>query len=1047
MLEACQLLSDELDDLHKLEESYWHARARVNELRDGDKNTAYFYHKANQRGQINSIEGLVDEDGVWHGKGKALELHVERFFGSLFKSESQSGLDQAMEEIVSSVSNEMNMSLDQEPTDEEIKGALFQMHPNKAPGPDGMHALFFQKFWPLLGKDIILFVKSWSRGSVKLHDVNKTCVVLIPKCKNPKWLTEFRPISCCNVLYKIISKTLANKLKPLLGDIISLHQSAFVPKRLITDNALIALEIFHAMKRKNGGKDGTVALKLDMKKAYDRVEWSFLEQVMYKMGFCDSWVHRIIDCLSSVSFSFKINGKISGSVLPSRGLRQGDPISPYLFICVAEAFSSLLSKAAIENHIHGVKVCHDAPRISHLFFADDSILFAKASVQECSVIADIISKYERASGQRVNLEKTDVVFSKNVSAIRRQEIVATLGVNEVAKHEKYLGLPTIIGKSKKVIFAGLKERIWKQIQGWKEKCMSRPGKETLIKGVVQSIPTYMMGVFKIPDGLLDEIHSMLAQFWWGSDGSTRKLHWHCWEDLCKPKSMGGMGFRDLKVFNQALLAKQIWRLHTSTNSLLLSVLKARYFRNSPVLLAYRGYDPSYSWRSLWGAKSLLLEGLSWRVGNGANIAVWSDSWLPGNSTIGEPLQSHLYDPDLMVNELIDMDYGGWSVQKIRNMFSDETSRKILSIPLSITMPQDKLFWWPSKYGEYSVKTGYLLGRLGRDQMCLLTSRDVNSEVWRTVWGLDCPPKLRHFIWRACKGSLAVKENLFRRHIAQDAMCSCCDGEIESVIHVLFHCTMAKKVWEKSNFNGLFVAAPVSNFSDMVLWLSSKMGKTVLTSIMTMAWAVWFCRNKRVYEQIILDGPMIAAGFLKLNHDYGIYATRVLSGHTPLPPLSASRWTCPPSGLVKINIDAHIVSGLYVGLGVVIRGEFGQLLLTATKRLEVDWDSETAEAAATRYGLQIARRFGFENVWLDGDAMNVIRRVDKNPEGLSPICLIYDDICNLTSFFNVFVNSHVKRVGNSVAHLVARKPLIGSNELICMSQFPQSIKALVELDLV
>ena len=280
-------------------------------------------------------------------------------------------------------------------------------------------------------------------------------------------MTEFRPISCCNVLYKIISKTLANKLKPLLGDIISENQSAFILKRLISDNALIAFEIFHAMKRKWDGKDGSFALKLDMEKAYDRVEWCFLERVMYKKGFCDAWVSKIMYCLASVSFAFKINDKVTGFIIPSRGLRQGDPISPYLFLMVDDAFSALIKQAAQRNLIHGAKIRNGAPRFSHLFFADDSILFAKAIVRECSVITDVISKYERASGQSVNLDKTNVVFSKCMTNTRRQEIVDTLGVQEVQKHEKDMGHPTIIGRSKKVIFASLKERIWKKFKSGK----------------------------------------------------------------------------------------------------------------------------------------------------------------------------------------------------------------------------------------------------------------------------------------------------------------------------------------------------------------------------------------------------------------------------------------------------------------------------------------------------------------------------------------------------------------------------------------------------
>lgn len=146
-----------------------------------------------------------------------------------------------------------------------------------------------------------------------------------------------------------------------------------------------------------------------------------------------------------------------------------------------------------------------------------------------------------------------------------------------------------------------------------------------IKAVAQAIPTYMMSIFKIPETLIDEIHDVLAKFWWGANSSPKKIHWHSWESLCLPKAMGGMGFRDLKCFNQALLAKQGWRLGMENSSLLHRVLQTRYFKNSGFLEARRGFDPSYSWRSIWGAKSLLLEGLKWRVGNGESIKVWEDS--------------------------------------------------------------------------------------------------------------------------------------------------------------------------------------------------------------------------------------------------------------------------------------------------------------------------------------------------------------------------------------------------------------------------------------
>ncbi|XP_021836918.2 uncharacterized protein [Spinacia oleracea] len=1045
MFETCSLLSTELDELHRLEESYWHARARANELRDGDRNTAYFHHKASHRRRVNGIKGLLDDNDKWCSSKDELEAIVSNYFSVLFASETPVGFDDAMAGITRVVTCDMNDIFDKEPTAEEIKEALFQMHPNKAPGPDGMHALFFQKFWHILGNDVVVFVKNWWNGSIDLNAVNKTCVVLIPKCENPKRITEFRPISCCNVLYKIISKTMANKLKPFLGNIISVNQSAFVPKRLITDNALVAFEIFHSMKRKAGGREGSVALKLDMKKAYDRVEWSFLEQVMYKMGFGDNWVRRIMDCLSSVSFSFKINGRISGSVIPSRGLRQGDPISPYLFLIVADAFSTLLSKAARENRIHGIKICNGAPKVSHLFFADDSILFAKASVGECSVIADIISKYERASGQSVNLDKTDVVFSKSVNVIRRQEIVTTLGVKEVEKHEKYLGLPTIIGKSKKMVFASLKERIWKKLQGWKEKLLSRPGKEVLIKAVAQAIPTYMMSIFKIPDGFLDEIHALCARFWWGSDGTNRKMHWHSWETMCKPKAMGGMGFRDLKVFNQALLAKQMWRLHNNPGTILHSLLKARYFKNNEVLDARRGFDPSYSWRSMWGAKSLLLDGVRWRVGNGQSILVWRDNWLPGNNATLSPRSSHVPDPDLRVSDLLDPVCGEWDSSLVQQLFEDEVCEQIFKLPLSCSLPSDSLFWWPSKDGEYTVRSGYWLGRMGRLRVELDGMDEDNKDTWRTVWSIGGPPKLGHFLWRACRGSMAVKDVLFRRHIAANDMCGCCGVETESIIHVLFNCTVAKETWRGSPFADLINDAPSSNFAARLLWLRSKVSREELKRIAAIAWAIWYCRNKRVYDNEQTNCPMVAASFVKMVEEHGTYIKNISSYRRPTMPISAMTWSCPPRGMVKINVDAH-VTATYAGLGVVVRDEVGKLMLIATKRVNGGLMPDAAEAMAARYGAVIARRFGYTNVWLEGDALAVAKAVDANTKGLSPLFLIYDDIGDIGKQFSAFIISHIRRAGNTVAHLVARWDTRGSTELICMNSFPQSINTLAELDL-
>lgn len=182
------------------------------------------------------------------------------------------------------------------------------------------------------------FVNQWWQGNANMGSMNKTCIVLIPKCSNPQQMGDFRPISLCIVLYKVISKMMANRLKLFLFELIYVHQSAFVPGRLITDNAMIAFEIFHNMKRKANGKRGLMAFKLDMSKAYDRVEWCFVERVMVKMRFCDGWIQRIMACLSGVSYSFKLNGACGGVYYTVEGTPAGRSVVSVSFSPLCRSF-------------------------------------------------------------------------------------------------------------------------------------------------------------------------------------------------------------------------------------------------------------------------------------------------------------------------------------------------------------------------------------------------------------------------------------------------------------------------------------------------------------------------------------------------------------------------------------------------------------------------------------------------------------------------------------------------------------------------------------
>ena len=252
-----------------------------------------------------------------------------KYYANLFTTSNPCNLEHILEGVQSVVTEEMRATLARPFNVEEVDCAIKDMAPLKAPRLDGTPPLFYQTYWTDIGMDVSQVVLSCLNSRFILKSINHTFITLIPKVQNPKRVSDFRHISLCNVIYKIVSKVIANRLKPLLDSIVSETQSAFVANRLITDNILIAFESLHHMKNNCTNKQGYIALKLDMSKPYDRVEWAFLEQILLKLGFHEDWVALIMQCIMTVSYSILVNGEPKGLFRPSRGLRQGDPLLPF----------------------------------------------------------------------------------------------------------------------------------------------------------------------------------------------------------------------------------------------------------------------------------------------------------------------------------------------------------------------------------------------------------------------------------------------------------------------------------------------------------------------------------------------------------------------------------------------------------------------------------------------------------------------------------------------------------------------------------------------
>ena len=257
-----------------------------------------------------------------------------------------------------------------------------------------MSPIFYKSFCHIVGEEVIVVVLKALNTCIILEAINTTFISLIPKIKNLKKASNFRLISLCNVIYKLVAKVVANRLKKFLVKSVPNSQSAFLSGRLITDNILTDFETLHYLKRKTIGKFGCMALKLDMSKAYDLVEWEFLKKIMNHLGVDERLVKIIMSRLSSVSYSVLLNGRPVGNIKPSRGLNQGDPLSSYFFLLCALGLQSLIQKDEMNEEIKGVSICRNGPGVSHLFFANDGVLFCRAIKVECQRILNILAMYD-----------------------------------------------------------------------------------------------------------------------------------------------------------------------------------------------------------------------------------------------------------------------------------------------------------------------------------------------------------------------------------------------------------------------------------------------------------------------------------------------------------------------------------------------------------------------------------------------------------------------------------------------------------------------------
>ncbi|KAL0804295.1 hypothetical protein Bca101_096785 [Brassica carinata] len=475
------------------------------------------------------------------------------------------------------------------PTDEEIRSTLFSLPKNKAPGPDGFSVEFFTSAWDLVGKDVISAVKSFFTTSVLPRQVNATVISLIPKVPGADKLSDFRPISLCNTVYKVISKIIASRLQDLTPDIVQRNQVGFVKGRILSENVLLASELVSDFN-----KEGTVTrgcLQIDITKAYDNVDWRFLFNVLEALELPQNLRNWVRVCVSSPHYSIALNGELAGFFPGKKGLRQGDPISSSLFVIVMDLLSKQLDRAALAHQFIPHPKAID-PLVTHLSFADDMLIFFNGDSDSLEGILRILQSFYLNSGLGLNLAKSSLFLDGGNAEILKQ-MADRFGLASGSLPVKYLGLPLMPNKMNRRDYQPLIDKVIKRISSWTNRHLSFAGRLELIKSVLYT------------------------------SARSAKVSW---DSVCTPKKVGGLGLRRLQYANQVFSLKLIWLLFAGTGSLWVAWVKSYVIEGRPFWTTDFTGIGSWIWRRLVKLRDLARPFLICQVRSGNLASFWHDNW-------------------------------------------------------------------------------------------------------------------------------------------------------------------------------------------------------------------------------------------------------------------------------------------------------------------------------------------------------------------------------------------------------------------------------------
>eukprot|EP00253_Pinus_taeda_P008572 PITA_08572 len=739
------------------EEILWRQKSRIRWLRAGEKNTKFFHKTTVQRRMHKLISHIHNDQGERIETHAGIEENFLRYFKKVHKEPSINrtpAIEKILQQIPKLITDEHNLLLLQPILLYEVDNEVNQLKAGKAPGPDGFTLDFFHHFWDLIQIEVWQLVEESRALRWMYQGLNATFLALIPKSKEANTPDKYLLISLCNIIYKIVSKVIATRLKPLLPLIISPEKSGYVEGRQITDGIILTHEIIHSLKHT---KKPSMLLKINLSKSFDNISWQYIQKILIAFGFDPSWTRWILSLLTSTFFSVLINGIPSDTFRPSRGIRQGDPLCPFLFVIIAEGLGCFLKSANINRHLKGLSF-NDSPSFTHHQFVDDNMPYGHPSVQDARIFRDILSSFSDASGALINRVKSQIFFF-NTPVSTQRSIARILGFTIANLPSKYLGAPLISSVLKQSSWKYLLEKLEAKLFLWTHRALNLANRVILIKAVLQSMPLYLFSLLAVPKWVLKAIRNLQRNFLWGSSGLNRKWALVKWERVYLPKKDGGIGIRDPE--------------HSNT------VMGANYGGNGWLTQLLHGPP----------CGRLNMQHSFWEIKSGDTARFWDDSWqqLPKIADLMQdfPIPPQRPQPPKKVNQFWDTSsahkYRKWKridhiireeeYEATRPKLADELKKRQIPIAAGANI----LRWGYEEKGTFSAREAYKI---------ITNDKIIKDNLWDSIWSPSLWPKVSTFLWLLSHNRILTWDNLQKRSFSGPSIYPNCKQAEETTTHLL-----------------------------------------------------------------------------------------------------------------------------------------------------------------------------------------------------------------------------------------------------------------------